>query len=415
MLLASRGRLAFGVLMATCAFHCSAPVPSSEVVDTTASPIQGGTNDTTHLFAVGVLQTADASKGMVSFCSGVLLAPNLVATARHCVAELSSSEIDCATSTFGALYPLDKVFVTDNSTITSKSTYVDVNQVIVPTGADQNMVCGNDLALLVLSNNITLPSYVEPVIDPPMTSSQYQMVVTAIGYGVSTPEDTTGTTAGVRRIKENVNLFCIPNDPDFTDCFNIPMGRQAVAASEFISGDSTCEGDSGSGAFEQSNFDAGRWVAFGVLSRGGTSTDGSTCVQPTYTRFDAWGPLLAQAAMAAQEAATAQKASYTLPAWVATATSDAGCTGSSCVQSGQAASGSSAGDGGRSMSSNGATTTSSTSGGSSGGGCSAAGSGSNPGSPGGGAWPLAALAASGALVGARRRRRSGRARRAATP
>ena len=114
------------------------------------------------------------------------------------------------------------------------------------------------------------------------------------------------------------------------------MGQQAVTAGEFISGDSTCEGDSGSGAFEQSNFDAGKWVAFGILSRGGVSSDGTTCVQPTYTRFDAWGPLIAQAVTQAQQQATAQKASYALPAWVATAgVVDAGqpCTTGSCVQS----------------------------------------------------------------------------------
>ena len=124
-------------------------------------------------------------------------------------------------------------------------------------------------------------------------------MVTAIGYGIDTPTDTTGASAGTRRIKENVKLTCIPNDTSFTDCFSDPTARQVLTASEFVSGDSTCEGDSGSGAFEQSNFDQGKWVAFGVLSRGGVSTDGTTCEQPIYSRFDAWGSLIVGAAQQA--------------------------------------------------------------------------------------------------------------------
>jgi Trypsin len=166
-----------------------------------------------------------------------------------------------------------------------------------------------------LSENLALPEYVTPVITPPMTNSQYQPVVTAIGYGIDTPTDNTGASAGTRRIKENVQLTCIPNDTTFTDCFSDPTARQVLTATEFVGGNSTCEGDSGSGAFEQSNFNQGKWVAFGVLSRGGVSTDGTTCEQPIYSRFDAWGSLLVQAAQEAVQEAAARHASYPLPVW----------------------------------------------------------------------------------------------------
>jgi MYXO-CTERM domain-containing protein len=304
-----------GSLVVVCLASCGSPAPTVDLVGTTSSPIQGGTTDTTHLFAVGVVQLAQAQQNMVAFCSGVLLAPNLVATARHCVAELTSTTIDCTSSTFGPLYPASMVYVTTDTNITMNSPFASVSSVVVPTGADQTAVCGNDIALLILANNIELPQYVEPVISPPMTSPQYEPEVTAIGYGIDTPTDTTGMTAGTRRIKENVELTCIPNDTSFADCFSDPTARQVLTASEFVSGDSTCEGDSGSGAFEQSNFDQGKWVAFGVLSRGGVSTDGQTCEQPIYTRFDAWGSLIVGAAQQAAMQATAQKASYALPAW----------------------------------------------------------------------------------------------------
>jgi MYXO-CTERM domain-containing protein len=303
-------------LLIACVASCGPGGPQSDLVSTSSSAIQGGTTDTTHNFAVGLVQFAQEQQDMVAFCSGVLLAPNLVATARHCVAALSSTTIDCSSSTFGALYPASGVFVTAQPTISMKG-LVHVSNIIVPSEPSQTAVCGNDIALMILSDNIELPQYVEPVIDPPMTDTQYEHVVTAIGYGVDTPTDTAGTSAGIRRIKENVDLLCIPddaNDPSF-DCFNDPTAKQVLTAGEFVSGDSTCEGDSGSGAFEQGNFNNGEWVGFGVLSRGGVSQDGATCEQPIYTRFDTWGSLIIGAAQQAATQAAAQGQSYSLAQW----------------------------------------------------------------------------------------------------
>ncbi len=312
--------------------------------------------DATHLFAVGVVQLAQEQQNMVAFCSGVVLAPNLVATARHCVAQLTSTTIDCTSSAFGPLYPASQVFVTTDTTITMGSRFYPVSTVIVPSGADQTAVCGNDIALMILGANIDLPQYAEPVIAPPMTNTQYEPVVTAIGYGIDTPTDTTGMSAGTRRIKQNVQLTCIPNDTSFTDCFSDPQARQLLTANEFVSGDSTCEGDSGSGAFEQSNFNEGKWVAFGVLSRGGVSTNGLTCEQPIYSRFDAWGSLIVGAAQQAATAAQAQGNGYPLATWaggtgpidggaLATASyTDAGeCLSGACLEAGAQASGSASG------------------------------------------------------------------------
>jgi secreted trypsin-like serine protease len=311
-----------GALTMTCIASCGG-APPAEDLGTTSSPIQGGTTDTTHQFVVGVVQLAQEQQNMVAFCTGVLLAPNLVATARHCVAMLGSTTIDCTTSTFGALFPASQVFVTTDTNITMKSPFISVTNVIVPSGADQTAVCGNDIALMILGKNIDLPEYVEPVINPPMTDPQYEHTVTAIGYGIDTPTDMTGMTAGTRRIKENVQLTCIPNDTTFSDCFTDPAARQVLTASEFVSGDSTCEGDSGSGAFEQGNFNQGKWLAFGVLSRGGVSTDGTTCEQPIYSRFDAWGSLVVDAAQQAAQQAAAQKATYPLAVWAGGSASQA--------------------------------------------------------------------------------------------
>jgi MYXO-CTERM domain-containing protein len=295
------------VALASCG-PVAAPGASTAEVQ---SAIQDGTVDTTHTFAVGIVQLSTEQTGEVAFCSGVLLAPNLVATARHCVSTLSSTEISCGTSTFGSVVSASEVLVTTDTTISPKGNLLDVSTIVVPSGANEKGVCGDDLALLILAKNITLPQYVTPVISPPMTDTMYSTSVTAIGYGVTTPTDTTGTTAGERRIKENVKLLCIPDDPNYTDCFSDPIAMQVLSANEFISGNaSTCEGDSGSGAYDQAAFDRGEWLAFGVLSRGATSEDGDTCIEPIYTRFDAWGSLLMSTA---QQAAAAGH--YTAPAW----------------------------------------------------------------------------------------------------
>ncbi len=304
----ARGGAAAAILAGSLSCSGGRPPGDPDLTTYSQSAIEDGTTDVAHTFAVGVVQVTN----QLAFCSGALLAPNLVATARHCVAQTPSQEIDCATSNFGPVLSAADLLVTTASEITPKDSFAHVLQIVVPSGANETKVCGNDIALMILDRNIALPQYVMPTISPPMTDhSMYSESVTAIGYGLATPLDESGVTAGTRRIKEDVPLYCIPNDTTFANCFSDPMASQVLAADEFVSGDSsTCEGDSGSAAFDQASFNRGQWVAFGVLSRGAVSADGKTCIQPVYSRFDAWGPLLVGAAM---QAATMGK--YSAPLW----------------------------------------------------------------------------------------------------
>jgi hypothetical protein len=326
---------------------CGTRGPTAEPTGVASSSIQGGATDTTHGFVVGVVQL-DPQTGSAEICTGSLLAPNLVATARHCVSGISSPQIDCSKATFYSLVPEADLFITTLPVIPQRPQPTDFVGVVaggihVPS---ESLVCGNDIALLILNKNIALPGgyplgYVVPAISPPMTDPSRSTTVTSIGYGIDTPADEAGVTAGTRRIKENVGLACIPNDPHFIDCFSDPRCKgptptcpamQLLTANEFMSGDmSTCEGDSGSGAYDQAAFNAGSWVGYGVLSRGGVSADGVNCVQPVYTRFDAWGQLITDAAKQA-----AALGGYAVPAWAASfVAADAGggapATGSGTV------------------------------------------------------------------------------------
>src|SRR4029077_17977507 len=103
--------------------------------------------------------------------------------ARHCVSQITDTQIDCATSMFTATLPASDMWVTFGPTVHSNPPYT-VAQIIVP---QPMAVCGNDIALLILSQNqtIDLPQYVTPTIKPPMTDHNvYTTKVTAIGYGV---------------------------------------------------------------------------------------------------------------------------------------------------------------------------------------------------------------------------------------
>jgi hypothetical protein len=299
----------------------------------TTEAIQDGVADTSdqYPFVVAVFENGQQA----GLCSGSLLAPNLVATARHCVTALTGpKEIDCAVSTFGSDLPVGDLLVTNDAKLSSETRFFGVRQIVVPTGAQQAKVCGNDIALLILDQNVALPQYVVPTINPPMSDPRYSISVTAIGYGIDSPLDTTGMTAGTRRVHENVRLACVPNDPSFLGCYDGPVVSEFLAPDEFVSGDaSTCDGDSGSGAFDQGSFDRGDWVSFGVLSRGAVDADSGTCVQPIYSRFDAWAQLLVDGVTQA-----AALGGYALPPWaLSAALIDASPGGSTGEQTADAA------------------------------------------------------------------------------
>jgi V8-like Glu-specific endopeptidase len=282
---------------------CSSTDPSS----TQTQAIQGGTVDTTDNYAVGVCVGNGPGQCQL-LCSGALIAPNLVMTARHCV-DQSPSAIDCtsASTVFGAQHaPTQYFYITTYYVMQGQTTkgWHQAKQIFTTPGSK---VCGNDMALIMLSDNVptseTGGSYVTPVVQYSMTDhTRYSTTVTAIGYG-----DTSATTqdAGTRHQLQNISLLCIPGDKSI-DCPANAMTQMTV--NEFISGDSTCEGDSGSSAYEQKAFNKSVPVSFGVLSRGGSS--GSTCIQPVYTRTDAWKDFIVNTALTA-----ASDGGYTAPSW----------------------------------------------------------------------------------------------------
>jgi len=245
-----------------------------EKVGSASQEIQNGEIDSTHTFALGL------RSGGGGLCSGALILPNVVATARHCVSE-SPNLIECSKNpTFGALKN-GGFAVTTNTSMSGgsgSSGWYRVKSVALP---DDDHICGNDIALLVLTSSI--PSDVATPIVPGVQyqmwdPDQYEPSFTAIGYGSTSPA---GKGSGTRRIKHKISVLCVPGS------YTMPCPKGIVSDKEFVAGDGTCSGDSGSGAFETGSMERGAPVSFGVLSRGGESDDKTECLASVYTRFDA--------------------------------------------------------------------------------------------------------------------------------
>ena len=188
--------------------------------------IQNGTRDTTRTSIVGMYTFQGQFGGI---CSGTLIAPNLVLTAQHCIAELPGEYIDCSRSRFGATNSPRNIYITTDTTISQNGRFYGVREVLVP--QDSNLVCGNDIALLILSQNIpgSIATPVVPRLDEPVRRfEQY----TAVGYG----HIGNGSGSGTRRYIDSRVIQC----GGTSTC-----PSWAATPKEMVSYDSnTCQGDS---------------------------------------------------------------------------------------------------------------------------------------------------------------------------
>ncbi len=278
------------VLSATI-YGCSS---SDEEATKGGSAVVGGKLDTKHKFAVGIL-TAKAR------CSGVLIAPNVVLTARHCVSDATGyieapdgrSIVDCDKVKFvrGAV-KANTVSITTDSTLPGKQAY-EVDDILLPS---DDRACGNDIAALILAKNVPA-SEAEPatpiVWSSIANSKKVGRTIAAIGFGDLGPDKR--PVKPTRQIREDIAISCIP-DAD-RDC----GGGQKR---EFRTEGFVCAGDSGSGAFVQDSLDD-KPLVIGVLS-----TSAADCSNASYTRTDTSQELLLLAAIAG-----AERGKYPLPSW----------------------------------------------------------------------------------------------------
>lgn len=293
-----------------------------EAVGAVASAIQGGEETTSNTFSVAL---SDKRKG--NYCTGTLIAPNLVLTARHCVDKVAGGgNILCANATFS-----DPSAAEDMSVLACPDIFnrcqdrFDVETIYRTPG---NNVCGGDLALLLLKTAIptSVATLATPNVRVPVYDRTINRTITAVGYGATQPD---GQGFGKRRIRQSIGVFCVSHHPNTTyDCFN-EGDLPTVGNDEFVTEEGTCEGDSGLGAIEQASFNAGTPLILGTYSRGGA--EGNKCVAGVFTRVDVWKSLVAAVGKEAS-----RRGGYDAPLW----TKPVGDDGKTPVAAGDLAAGS---------------------------------------------------------------------------
>ncbi|MEO8919153.1 MAG: trypsin-like serine protease [Polyangiaceae bacterium] len=254
------------------------------------SGIAGGEPDGTDS-NVFLLVSHRGTEGL-ALCSASLIAPNLLLTARHCVADVSSEQVTCGTTTAGDPFPASTFFAANTASIddVTRANAFKVAAISVPT--EDSDICGYDLALVTLTTSVPA-SVAKPLIPRIDRAVRAGEAYTAVGYGTDQPGD--AGTAGLRRGRTGLKVNCVPG--------HCSIG---VEATEFVGEAGVCSGDSGGPALDVD----GKVV--GVVSR-----SAEDCKYPVYGSVAAWKNWLAGVATAA-----AAKGKYAVPFWVTTGSSD---------------------------------------------------------------------------------------------
>jgi hypothetical protein len=280
----------------------SAPEPELGIA---REAIQGGATTTKYPFAVGI------NIGGQGTCSGALIAPNLVLTARHCVSTLNTGELIQPTSQFNQNYTASSFGITTQAIMPQGSSgYRGAREVLYPAS---NRAVGNDIALIILSSNV--PASEATPVTPGVQHAMYNTkrnssLFTAIGYGI------TGVglnDSGTRRFRADMLVQCVNGSRTYCSPVTDTTGSSGIAPEEFVASAGVCSGDSGSSAYEQPSLNAGAPVSLGVLSRG----PGTSCDQAVYSRTDSHKDFIIKGGLRA-----ATLGGYPAPAWTVPAAQD---------------------------------------------------------------------------------------------